>query len=153
MAKISFMKKCEGACPSFEDYYIGDRFAGRDYHGNLTYEYALFRRLPFVVTKRFGDQAEAAREYFTKLVLNSRIPVNSNGDLVAICNNTIIKLDLKTNEISERPYENEQLSAWHQTYAQCVAEAKQIIAKRQEDERNAAFARDIARIITESKDY
>lgn len=149
---ITFTKKIEGGCPSYEDYYIGDRFAGRDHHGNFTYEYALFRRLPFVVTKRFADQAEAARAYFVKLVVNSHIPVNSNGDLVAILNNTIIKLDLKTNEISERPYENEQLSAWHQTYAQCIAEAKQIIAKRQEDERNAAFARDIARILAESKD-
>lgn len=145
------MKKCEGACPSFEDYYIGDRFAGRDHHGNLTYEYALFRRLPFVVTERFEDQAEAAQAYFAKLVASSSIPINSNGDLVAIRNNTIIKLDLKTNEISERPYENEKLSAWHQTYAQCVAEAKQIIAKRQEDELCAALAQDLARTLAESK--
>lgn len=128
---IKFKEPYPGACPAYGDYYIRDRCSGRDVHGHLSYEYSLFRRLPFVVKYQFSDETDA-RDFFAKLVLRSRVPVNDNGNLVALVNNTIFKLDLKTLEISEKPLENEQLSGWHDRLSDCIADAKEIIAKREE---------------------
>ena len=132
--KITFTKKFEGGCPTYGDYYIQDRFNGFDIHGHGSYVYALYRRIPYTVTYQFSDQA-AACEFLKRIALRSRPPVvNDNGDIVALnrSGSTLFKLDLKTLEISEKPLENERLSGWYQRYSECVAAAKEIIAKREE---------------------
>ena len=49
-----------GCCPSYMDYYIGDRLIGRDAYGHESYQYALFRLPPTTVEATgFGSYQDA----------------------------------------------------------------------------------------------
>ena len=135
MQEISFTRKAPCACPSYKDYYIQDRPDGKDVHGNDTYGYALFKRQPFRVIRRFRTRRQAY-EYVSNLtglsrfdvkMGSSRIVMNDHEYLGVIHGKDFYKLSKRTREVSTRPVDDEQLTGWYMKYVDCLSEAKQII--------------------------
>lgn len=134
--EIRFVKKQPWCCPSYGDFYIQDREAGRDIHGNQTYLYALFRRQPYQLIKKFRRRKQAY-EYLSNITCISRETLNENGYRIhndarylrILYNNTIYQIDKYTRELSSRPLADEQLSAWYDKYKVCLDNSKRIVAK------------------------
>ena len=135
-AEIVFHKKHPWSCPTFRDYYIQDREAGRDIHGNQTYEYALFKKRPYQLIKKFNKRKQAYK-CLSDITCIDRETAASNSYRIhndvrylrILYNNTIFQIDKYTNELSSRPIEDEQITAWYDKYNNCLNDSKRIIAK------------------------
>ena len=132
--EIRFSKKAHWCCPSYKDFYIQDRYIGRDVYGNETYEYALFRKHPFHVIRRFRKRKQAY-EYVSNLTGYTRWDIkmsnyniiNERDFLGVVYGNTIYRIVKRTREVQSRPIDDERLTCWHTKYVDCLSEAKQII--------------------------
>lgn len=140
MMEIKFTRSDPWSCPSCGFYYIQDRVAGKDIYGHETYEYALFRKCPFQVIRRFRTRKQAY-EYVSNITGFSRwdlewnspsIVTNDREYLGVIYNMTMYRISKRTREVATRPVNDEQLSGWYMKYAECVSAAKQLI-NEQED--------------------
>lgn len=136
--EIRFSRPTPGSCPAYKDYYIQDRFAGKDIYGNDAFEYALFKRVPFKVIRRFRTR-KRAYEYVSNLTGFSRwdlsyrscgIVVNDKEYLGVISNGTMYRITRRTREVATRPANDEQLTGWFMRYADCLEEAKQLIQEK-----------------------
>ena len=134
--EIRFVKKQPWCCPSYGDFYIQDREAGRDIHGNQTYVYALFRRQPYQLIERFKKR-KRAYEALSAITCIDRETMNSNMHRIhndarylrVLYNDNIYQIDKYTCELSSRPLADEQLSAWYDKYKVCLDNSKRIVAK------------------------
>ena len=135
-----------GSCPSYGDYYIQDRFAGKDTYGNAVYDYAVFLSHDYETVATFRT-AKQAYEYVQKQFPGHlrRSPYSKYGydaynyqftneaegwqgciDKQGNC----WKVNKKTRSV-EFKKAPEQLSGWFQTYREALAAAKKIVYDRE----------------------
>ena len=135
--EIKFVKKQPWMCPCYGDFYIQDREAGRDIHGNQTYVYALFKRQKYRLIRKFRRRKQAY-EYLSNITCITRETLSANSYRVVnearyfriLYNNTIYQIDKYTRELSERPLEDEQLSVWYDKYKICLENSQKIVLER-----------------------
>lgn len=133
-----------GMCPTYKDYYICDRFSGKDVHGHDTYEYALFRRSQKQILGKFRRRKQAYEflgniigcrdKIYIQIMQDAGNAVNEREHLSIRRGDLIYRLEKRTNEVSVRPYYDQQISGWHMTYNECLKEAKEIIGRSETDE-------------------
>ena len=136
--EVRFNKKAPWCCPSYKNYYIQARYIGRDIYGNETYEYALFRKLPFILIRHFRTRKQAY-EYLSNLTgytrwdikMGNQNIVNDYDFLGIVYGSTIYRIEKRTRELYSRPIDDERLTCWHTKYVDCLSEAKQIIQSRE----------------------
>ena len=135
--EIRFTRSGPGACPAFRDYYIQDRFAGRDIYGNDAYQYALFRRLSFTVIRLFRTKKQGYR-YLSELtgltdwdvrMGSSSIICHDHEYLGVLSGDTLYRITKRTRLLEKRPAEDQRLTGWFDRYADCLAEAKYLLSK------------------------
>ena len=133
--EIKFTKAAPYCCPSYKNYYIQDRYTGRDIYGNETYEYALFRKQPFQTIRRFRTRRQAY-EYVSHMTGYTRfdIKMGSSGIIMndreylgIIHGYTMYRIAKRTREVATRPVNDTQLTRWHMKYVDCLSEAKEIL--------------------------
>ena len=137
--KITFRRKHPYSCPAFGMYYIQDRPADRDVHGNSAREYALFQKQPFVFMKRFRTRKQAyewlgKRTALTRFDVEhgcSRVILNDKTALGVVYGCDMYKLDKRTRTVFARPSDDLRLTIWYDKYAECVRWSKMIIAERE----------------------
>lgn len=135
--EIIFRKKYRWSCPSYGEFYIQDKEAGRDTHGNMTYVYALFKKRPFRPIKRFRKRKQAY-EYLSNITCVSREMISDNLYRIhndsryfrILYNKTIFQIDKHTRELSSKPTVDEQITGWIDKYKNCLESSKEIILKR-----------------------
>lgn len=142
MREIRFVPAMPGGCPAYGSFYIQDRLMdGRDIYGHETYQYALFRKVPFQVLRRFRTRKQAY-EYLTCLTGLTRLDVewgshsiivNDREHLGILHGDTMYRMDKRTREIVTRPLEDEQLTGWYDRYTECLSEAKSIVKRLEEE--------------------
>ena len=128
-----------GMCPTYKDYYIYERFSGKDVHGHDTYEYALFKRSKKKLLGKFrrrkqayeflGNIIDSRDKIYIQILEESGNAVNEREHLSIRRGDLIYRLEKRTNEVSVRPYYNQQISGWYMTYRECLKEAKEIIGR------------------------
>ena len=137
LQEIKFRKPAPGACPQYKDYYIKDRYIGRDRHGNECYEYALFRRLPFETVRQFRTRKQAY-QYLSRLTYLSRFDIemgccniicHDHEYLGVISGDTMYRITKRTRLLEKRPSEDQRLTRWFDRYADCLAEAKYLLSR------------------------
>lgn len=137
MPEIRFTRAAPDRCPAYKDYYIQDRYVGRDIYGHEAYEYALFRRLHFRTVRRFRKRKQAYK-YLSDLTGLTRWEVkmgsyhivsNTRDALCVIHGRAMYRLEKRTNEIRTRPVDDEKLSGWYERYAECLAAAKETVKR------------------------
>lgn len=132
---IKFSRSASTHCPRYKDFYIQDRFVGKDIYGNDAYEYALFRSIPFQLVRRFRTRKQAyvwlsnltGLSEFDIRMGNHRIVCNDRKYLGVLYGNKMYRLHKPTCEVFARPDHDEQISVWFDKFAECVAESKTII--------------------------
>ena len=134
---VRFTKATPCCCPSYGDFYIRDRASGKDIYGHETYEYALFKRQGSRIVRRFRTRKQAYA-YVSKVTGYTRFDVkmgstgiimNDRQYMGVLHGKTLYRISKRTNEVATRPVDDVQLTGWHMKYAECLAEAKEIIEK------------------------
>ena len=142
MQEIKFTRADPWRCPAYKDFYIQDRPAGRDIYGNNAYKYALFRKIPFQVIRRFRTRKQAY-EYVSRITGYSRwdikwnsygIVINDRDYLGVLYNGTLYRITKRTREVATRPLNDEQLSGWFIKYVECLTYAKELIKEMEDKE-------------------
>ena len=136
---IRFTKKNPWSCPSYKDYFIKDRPDGKNIYGHDSYSYALFRRKPFITLERFKKRKQAYRyvrsltglDQFSVKYENSSIILNNREYLGVIYDGTMYRIAKRTCEVQARPAEDEQITGWAGSLAECLCDAKQIIRREE----------------------
>ena len=128
-----------GMCPTYKDFYICDRFIGKDVHGHDAYEYALFRRSKKELLGRFRRRKQAYEflagiigcrdKIYVRIMVESGSAVNEREHLSVRRGDLIYRLEKRTNEVSVRPYYDQQISGWYMTYRECLKDAKETIGR------------------------
>ena len=140
MKEIRFSRAAPWCCPSYKDYYIQDRSSGKDVYGNDAYDYALFKRQPFQVIRRFRTRKQAY-EYVSRItgfdqwhikMGSFSIVVNNHDYLGVIYGKSMYRISKRTREVAIRPVDDEQLSGWFMKYVDCLEYAKQLIKELEE---------------------
>lgn len=139
MKEIVFKKDDPAACPSCGEYYIQDRVAGRDIYGHEAYEYALFRKSPWMLMWSFRRRKKAYEYLSEKTGLTRWDVVRRSGRV--ICNDremlgvqagdgTLWKLMKQTSPVQVwmRYGTDLQVTGWYMTYRECLEAAKERIA-------------------------
>lgn len=137
--EIKFTRKKPWECASCNDFYIQDRFVGKDVYGHDSYQYALFRRCPFRLIRKFRTrkQAYVAFENLTGIsefdirMGSYRIISGARGGRFfgVRSGDKMYRLDRYNRTIESRNMTDTQLSTWYDRHAECVTEAKKIIAR------------------------
>lgn len=129
-----------GFCPRYKEFYIMERPGGTDQYNNKKYEYALYKIIPVKEVKTFAKRKEAIL-YLSELTGfstfsykhgNTNIHYDKDRRVIACIANqgkTIYWLDLKTCKITSKPYENERITGWYESYNECLAFSKEYIEK------------------------
>ena len=142
MSGIKFTRTQPGSCPAYKDFYIQDRSAGKDVYGNDAYEYALFRRRPFELIRRFRTRKQAY-EYVSRMTSYTRldirlrscgIVVNDREYLGIIHGGVMYRISKRTREVCSRPVDDERLTGWYMKFADCLSEAKQLINEMEDNQ-------------------
>lgn len=137
MGEVRFSRTAPWCCPSYGEYYIQDKFSGKDIYGNDTYEYALFRRKPFQVIRRFRTRKQAYM-YVSQVTgldqwdikMGSHSVITNNHEYLGVIHGDIMyRISKKTREVAMRPVDNEQLTGWHMKYIDCLSESKALLEK------------------------
>lgn len=136
--EIVFRPPYVGACPSYGEYYIGQRYAGRDIYGKEAYDSALFRKTPFRLVKKCRTRKQAyqyvAQEtglcwYWGKNRREMPPDTYDNREFAGVIREeTCWKVIKRTNEVMTKPLHDEQLTPWFEKYADCLREAKELVA-------------------------
>lgn len=133
--EIRFSKAAPWRCPAYKDLYIKDRSIGRDVYGHERYEYALFRRRPFVTVKRFRTRKQAY-QYVSDITGYTQwdvrmgccnIVLNDHEYLGVIYGHNMYRITKRNNEVAVRSLEDDQLTGWYELYRDCLSAAKEII--------------------------
>ena len=138
MADVTFRRTEPGACPRYKDYYVQDRYTGKNVYGHDTYEYALFKKCPFVTIDRFRRRKQAyeyvARETgVTKETEKYTNRVIREQGWVAVYNGADIwKIIKRTNEVQHRPEQDLRITGWMQ-FAECLDAAKAYIEQIEQE--------------------
>lgn len=137
---VSFQTK-NGFCPCYGDYYIQDRKSGYDQYHNDRYEYALFKKEKRELVKRFKKRKKAY-EYLSALTgyteysiiyNDSRVRLDKRKRVLSVIDKErsfIYWLYLDRGELFKKPYNDNQLSVWFESYADCLQYAKEYIENK-----------------------
>ena len=133
---ITFSRPYPGACPQYRDYYIQDRFAGKDVHGNDAYDYALFRRFCFIPIKKVSKRRQGYK-YLNQITGLSRLELKYRSPSVIVNDRECLgihhgynfyKFMKRTGEIFMKPDEDVQISAWFMSYSECLEWSKETLS-------------------------
>lgn len=149
MSDIRFLRRDPGCCPAYREYYIQDRLSGTDVYGHETYQYALFRRHPFQLVRKFRTRKQAY-VYVSELtgvdqwdvkMGNCKIIGNPhfNNFIGVIHAGKMYRINRRARTVEVAPLDNEQMSIWFDRYSECVAEAKRIIGSIDENPQMSLF--------------
>lgn len=141
MKEVRFTKKDPAACPSYKEYYIKDRMAGKDVHGHDAFEYALFRRRHFELVKKFRKRKQAYK-YVCEACCVSKLGAERGDwnivrgtDYIGVYTSRgMYKVMKRSSEVLFRPYDDEQMSGWAVTYNECLTAAKIIVSAAEQNE-------------------
>ena len=137
MNDVRFSRRDPACCPAYKEYYIQDQLSGTDIYGHETYQYALFRKCPFQMIRKFRTRKQAYA-YVSNLTGvdqwdvkwgSCRIVGNPRYDNLfgVIHAGKMYRINRRARTVEMAPLDDEQLSGWHDKYHECVAEAKRII--------------------------
>lgn len=137
--EIKFARKNPWECAAYNDFYIQDRFTGKDVYGHDSYQYALFRRCPFRLIQKFRTRKQAyvafgdvtgISEFDIRMGAYEIISGAHGGRFFGVqSGDKIYRLDRYNRTIEVRPIHDTRISPWCDKYAECVTGAKQIIAR------------------------
>lgn len=137
--EITFKPIYSGACPSYGEYYIGQRYAGRDVYGKEAYDSALFRKIPFQFVRKFRTRKQAYQFvaqktglywYWGKNRREAPPDFYDNREFAGVIRGeTCWKVIKRTNTVVSKPLHDEQLTPWFEKYSDCLREAKGIVAE------------------------
>ncbi len=138
--KIRFTRADPRRCPAYRDYCIQDRAIGADVYGHEAYQYALFRKCPFQLLRRFRTrkQAYAYQSNLTGLDRmdikwgSCRIVANDRDMLGVLDRGKMYRLNKRTREIHVRPEDDKQITGWFDTYKECLETAKTAVQREEE---------------------
>lgn len=137
MPEIRFTRSEPWRCPRYKNFFIQDRLAGKDVYGHDTYQYALFRDMPFQEIRRFRTRKQAyewlsKETHLTRWDIERRNPAiirNDNQSLAVWHNDNLYRLNKRRRLVEVRPVEDERLTVWHDKYTECLEDAKRVVMK------------------------
>lgn len=145
MGEITFTSR-DGACPSYGNYYIMDRLAGKDPHGNTVYDYALFLAHDYETVAKFRTPKQAYE--YVQAQFPNRLRPSAYPKYGYDANNYQFTNEhegwqgcidkqgncWKVNKATctvEYKKASEQLTGWFRTYQEALAAAKKIVYDRE----------------------
>ena len=136
--KVAFTRRRPFESPSFGDYYIQERKSGKNIYGHDSYEYSLFRRVPFETVATFRTRKQAykyvsERTFFSKWSTDHHAPgtIKDRDYVGCIHGSVMYRVEKKTRpvQVRMRPVDDEQVLGWFWTYNECLAAAKEYIER------------------------
>lgn len=141
MSEIRFTRQNPWSCPSYKDYYIMDKYSGKDIYGHDAYDYALFRHCGFQLVRTFKTR-KRAYQFIGKetglsdwdLRMGSYAFICNDRELLGVQRDGILwRIEKRSRPVRvlTRPIEDERLTGWFTTYNECLQVSKEFIKQEE----------------------
>ena len=131
MTDVKFRIKNTGDCPRYKEYYITNKYVGKDIYSHDAYEYALFKD-PKIETVRF-DSFEKAEEWVKKeigTIFSTWYSYDDKRIRAVIIKDVVYRIWKESNtvDIQQPP---ERLTPFYDNYRDCLEASKKIVADKE----------------------